>query len=171
MKAIKAFSKMMPVFRHPRCLNCHGGLDIFSDQHPGASGLDEQDLTLLTRELRDSVSRQQCEDCHDNIRRMNSPSGKGGWMIPNPPVFFVDGAGAVKSDEKLPADEVDGADRQSLRVAHPGHHESIQFLEAAYQGDRALGAEELARLKLRGGTATREARHSSPSRPLSGSRF
>lgn len=38
----------------------------------------------------------------------------------------------------------------SLFVSHiRDDHKSIQFLEAAYQGDRALGAEELARLKLK----------------------
>ena len=26
-KAVKAFEAMMPVFRHPQCSNCHGGID------------------------------------------------------------------------------------------------------------------------------------------------
>ncbi len=42
IKAVKAFSKMMPVFRHPRCENCHGAFDIMSKKHPGADYINEE---------------------------------------------------------------------------------------------------------------------------------
>jgi hypothetical protein len=150
VKAVKAFAEMMPVFRHPRCLNCHGGLDPYSDRHPGSGALDELDLTLLTRELRDSVSRQQCGDCHDNIRREDHPTKKGGWMIPNPPVFFVDGTGEAKSDEELCLQMKWMEPVADSFVSHiERDHGTIQFIEAGFEGDRALGDEGLIEAKLK----------------------
>ena len=32
VKAVKAFQAMMPVFRHPRCFNCHGGVNPFIEK-------------------------------------------------------------------------------------------------------------------------------------------
>jgi hypothetical protein len=29
VKAVKAFLEIMPVFQHPRCFNCHGGVNPF----------------------------------------------------------------------------------------------------------------------------------------------
>ena len=37
-KSIDAFAKLVPVFtQEPRCLNCHGGVDPFSDQLSGTA--------------------------------------------------------------------------------------------------------------------------------------
>ena len=35
IRAVHAFGEMMPVFRHPRCFNCHGNFDITSEAHEG----------------------------------------------------------------------------------------------------------------------------------------
>jgi hypothetical protein len=52
MEAVKAFAKMMPVFKHDRCLNCHGKFNVLSvDEHSGAVNAKESKLdptTLLT---------------------------------------------------------------------------------------------------------------------------
>ena len=150
LKAIKAFGEMMPVFKHPRCLNCHGALDVYSDKHPGASAIDEGlDLTLLTRELRDSVSQQQCESCHDNIERKDRTSGKGGWMIPNPPVFFVDKLGKLKSDEDLCLQMKRMEETPDSFTSHIAKdHNTIQFIKAGFEGDRGLGTDGLEQWKL-----------------------
>jgi hypothetical protein len=150
VKAIKAFGEMMPVFKHPRCINCHGALDVYSDKHPGASAVDEGlDLTLLTRELRDSASRQQCETCHDNIERKDRTSGKGGWMIPNPPVFFVDKLGKPKSNEDLCLQMKAMEETSDSFTSHISKdHNTIQFIKAGFEGDRALGDSGLAEWKL-----------------------
>jgi hypothetical protein len=57
VKAAQAWAKLMPVFRHPRCLNCHGGIpDPLSfpkpTDHMGAVDMDSTD-TIAT-----------CENCH-----------------------------------------------------------------------------------------------------------
>ena len=150
VKAIKAFSEMMPVFKHPRCINCHGALDVYSDKHPGASAIDEGlDFTVLTRELRDSASRQQCETCHDNIVRKDRPSGRGGWMIPNTPVFFVNKMGKPKSDEELCLQMKWMEETPDSFTSHISKdHNTIQFIKAGFEGDRALGDSGLAERKL-----------------------
>ena len=70
LAAVDAFTKMMPVFRHPRCFNCHGGFDITSDEHEGSdaaksAGLDGR--SFLTAEQRKEM-HEACGSCHDNIR-------------------------------------------------------------------------------------------------------
>ena len=61
-------------------------------------------------------------------------------MIPPPPMFFVDGSGNPKSDEEMC--------RLMKVMEKPGEsfvshirddHETIQFIEAGFAGDRALG--------------------------------
>ena len=150
IKAVKVFGEMTTVFKHPRCLNCHGGLDVYSDRHPGASAIsDGLDFTLLTRELRDSASRKECQDCHDNIERKDQPSQKGGWMIPNPPVFFVDKHGKLKTDEELCL-QVKWMEEtpDSFKSHIAKDHNTIQFIKAGFEGDRALGDDGLAEWKL-----------------------
>jgi hypothetical protein len=66
--AVKAFGEMLPVFRHPRCINCHGGLDPMSDRHPGKGQI--EDITD-----RDSLLAA-CQDCHDGLK---------GWRVPGAP--------------------------------------------------------------------------------------
>ena len=149
VKAIKAFGDMVPVFKHPRCINCHGAMDVYSDKHPGASAVDEGlNLTLLTRQQRDVVSKEQCETCHDNIVRKDGTSKKGGWMIPNPPVFFVDKEGMPKSDEQLCLQMKWMEETPDSFISHiTKDHNTIQFIKSGYEGDRALGDGGLADAK------------------------
>lgn len=144
MAAARAFREMTPVFRHPRCLNCHGGLDITSDDHAGAemareTGLDPRGFLSPDERRR---LHAECGTCHDNIRgtaaRMDG-SVLSGWMVPPQPMLWTG-----KSDEELcmliKTFESDGRHF----VDHIEHdHDEIQFIEAAFNGDRALGAEGL----------------------------
>jgi hypothetical protein len=118
IKAVAAFAEMLPTFRHPRCLNCHGGMDVSSAAHPGADQIEPNSNPLAFSE--------QCQQCHD---------GLPGWRQPGSPVFFTD-----KDDEELCL--------QMKRFEHTGDefvehihndHGGIQFIAAAFVGDRALG--------------------------------
>lgn len=69
--AIAAYAKMFPTFtQQPRCVNCHGGVNPFSDEHAGgprAKG--EQDAT------------PGCNECHSNLpSKANGSPGK--WTLP-----------------------------------------------------------------------------------------
>jgi hypothetical protein len=141
VKAVKAFREMMPVFRHPRCFNCHGGFDITSDAHEGSdaaksSGLDPR--SLLTAKERKEL-HAECGSCHDNVRgTLTRLDGTqiAGWLVAPLPMLWIG-----KSDEQLCLDmkrfERDGD--QFIDHIERDHNE-IQFVEAAFNGDRALGA-------------------------------
>src|SRR5262245_5939956 len=65
IEAIGAFGEMLPVFRHPRCMNCHGGLDIMSEAHPGADQIEP-----VSNPITDSP---QCQMCHDGLPGWRQP--------------------------------------------------------------------------------------------------
>ncbi len=125
MKAVEAFGEMMPVFRHPRCLNCHGGVDPHSEKHRGVDQLDA-DLTLFGNR---PAYLAQCQECHD---------GLPGWMVP--PIAELMFVG--KSDEQLC---LQMKEREHTGEEFVGHifndhgAQNVQFIAAAFVGDRALG--------------------------------
>jgi hypothetical protein len=143
VEAVRVFREIVPVLTHPRCLNCHGGMDILSDRHPGASALEESlnpREAIFTPEFR-SALEAQCTTCHD---------GLSGWTVPPPPLYFVDPAsGAPKSAEAL-CEQMKVLEANGERLVSHFHddHGGIQFIAAGFAGDRALGDEELARLGL-----------------------
>lgn len=120
IEAVAAFAEMLPVFRHARCMNCHGGLDPTSDAHPGADQLEPNSNPL--------VFAEQCQMCHD---------GLPGWRQPDNLLFFVG-----KSDEQLCLQmkkfERTGEEFVS-HIFNDHGPDNIQFIAAAFVGDRALG--------------------------------
>jgi hypothetical protein len=124
--AIHAFAEMMPVFRHPRCLNCHGGVDPLSEAHRGA---DQVEPKADRKEF-----NAQCQMCHDGLAPHDETPG---WSVPGEPVFFVD-----KSDEELCLQmkqfEPTGEDFVG-HIFNDHGPENTQFIAAAFVGDRALG--------------------------------
>ncbi len=122
VKAVKAFAEMLPIFRHPRCLNCHGGVDPLSAKHRGVDQLDPAISRLTDRQKYE----EQCQACHD---------GLPGWTIPGEPVFFVG-----KGDEEMCLQMKRFERTADLFVSHiHDDHQGIQFIEAGFAGDRALG--------------------------------
>lgn len=137
VKAVTAFRRMLPVFRHPRCLNCHGGMDIFSKRHPGAGALDaalDPAAGPMTTEAREEFIGQ-CQDCHDELP---------GWTIPHQSVFFV-GKGDEELCRQMKALEPTG--EKFISHIHDDHG-GIQFIAAGFAGDRALGWEGLKQYDL-----------------------
>ncbi len=122
MNAVKAFAEMLPVFRHPRCLNCHGGVDPASPAHKGVDQLDPDIDRMTDRE----AYEEQCQTCHD---------GLPGWNTPGEPVFFVG-----KDDEELCMQMKRFEATGPKLVEHlENDHHGIQFIAAGFAGDRALG--------------------------------
>lgn len=132
VKAVKDFAAMLPVFRHPRCTNCHGGLDPMSDRHPGKDQLDP-DITLMSDR---AAFLEQCQTCHD---------GLAGWMVPPTPALFFVGKGDEDLCKQMKQFERTGPDF----VEHiENDHHGIQFIAAGFAGDRALGAQGLQDYRL-----------------------
>jgi hypothetical protein len=138
LEAIMAFAEMLPVFRHPRCMNCHGGVDPSSPPHPGAGQLDSD----VDPQPNSAEYRAQCEGCHDQLLARD---GSPGWTIPHSSVFFVG-----KSDEELCSQmkkfSPSGGDHFVEHIYND--HGDTQFIAAGFVGDRALGEDGLAEHRL-----------------------
>ena len=79
-RARAAFLAIVPVLKHPRCLNCHANGDFprqGDDSHPHAQNV-----------KRGSDGRgkfsQKCGACHQeqNVAGLNMPPGAPGWHLP-----------------------------------------------------------------------------------------
>lgn len=140
VKAVEAFRELMPVFRHPRCFNCHGNFDIMAEKHEGSdvaqkAGLDPR--ALLTVKERQKL-HNGCEVCHGNIRgsltRLDGTK-LSGWLVAPKPMLW-DG----KDDEELCIQMKQFEPTGAQFVDHlKTDHNEIEFIDAAFHGDRALG--------------------------------
>lgn len=57
--SVAAWKKMMPVFRHPRCTNCHGGIP---DPLPGKGGATRKHVGVVDMDSTDT--EKVCSECH-----------------------------------------------------------------------------------------------------------
>ena len=145
LTAVDAFAEMTPVFRHPRCFNCHGNFDITdTNTHSGATSVPKdldfrQPLTVPQR----LQLHAQCAECHNQITgHGNRPTTAGnvivsGWMIAPEPMQWV----KAKDDEELCSLVKRHEENADSFVSHVTiDHGEIQFLKAAFEGRRALDA-------------------------------
>lgn len=146
--AVGAFRDMVKTFRHPRCINCHGAFDPLAETHEGhlqarGSGLNPlTDILTVEQRLR---FHEGCDSCHDNIPKggtalrptKGDPTRSvGGWMMAPKPMQWVgddDEQLCIKLKRFEPGggnDFIDHVDRD---------HGEVQFVQIAFNGDRALG--------------------------------
>jgi hypothetical protein len=75
-KAVTAFAALMPNFSHPRCANCHGGIDVYApsanELHGGGQRhmrkvVDSTNFNAGLGPVEVSMDRDvnQCQGCHD----------------------------------------------------------------------------------------------------------
>ena len=86
-RAAAAFESIVPVLRHPRCMNCHSNGDYprqGDDSHPhtmnvrrGASGF--------------GVAGVRCSTCHQqrNTEGVHTPPGAPDWHLPSPEMPMI----------------------------------------------------------------------------------
>ena len=122
VKSYKAFEKMMPVFRHARCANCHGGVNPFKPEAVGGHGGGEEDP---------AEGIDACQECHGRLPK---------WDVPGSPMFFTgrsteDLCMQMKQFERTGASFIDHIQRD---------HGSTQFIAAGFAGLRALDNATLA---------------------------
>ena len=156
IKSVKAFGKMLPTFRHPRCINCHGGLDIKSKRHPGYEHArafpKDPRKDLLTMPERADL-HANCDVCHTNIKgeltRLDGTKLTG-WLVAPMPMNFVDRTGKKKSDKEMCLQMKRFEPTGTQFVDHlKTDHGEIKFIEAAFNGDRALDSANLVDHKIR----------------------
>ncbi len=120
--ALDAFDKMLPVLTHPRCLNCHGGLNPYVDplvgRHLGGAMVDS-----VTHE---PLRADACVDCHGELP---------GWDTPGEAMFFV---GRSPRDLCIQFKEFapQGGQEFVTHITHEPH--GPQFIATAFLGRRAL---------------------------------
>jgi hypothetical protein len=122
VRSYKAFEKMMPVFRHARCANCHGGVNPYKPEAVGGHGGGEEDP---------AEGIAACQECHGRLPH---------WDVPGPPMFFTgkdteDLCMQVKKFDQTGASFIDHIQRD---------HGNIQFIAAGFAGLRALDNATLA---------------------------
>ena len=98
------FQKMMPVVRHPRCVNCHGGVN------PADS----------TRHLGGAITVEACESCHTDVSH---------WDLPSRDHFFVG-----KTDQELCSLFAEFAEKQGHARFISKHLRGDELIIAGFKG-------------------------------------
>ena len=101
---LELFQKMVPVLRHPRCMNCHGGLDPRAAAHAGHAEV---------------LTGSSCETCH-----MEADD----WSLPHPDHFFVG-----KTDRQLCAQFAERASRFGF-AGFEEHLQDDELIQLAFVG-------------------------------------
>jgi hypothetical protein len=112
-EGLALFAKMMPVFGHARCANCHGLVSPTNDTHPGGK---IPDVVITSAGMLES--NDQCLVCHSDktFRSPLPPNEKGSedteestelpdagrWRLPPPSMHFA-GKSTLKVCEQMQA--------------------------------------------------------------------
>ena len=85
--AAAAFEAIMPVLRHPRCMNCHSSGDF------PRQGDDSRRHTMEIRRgpEGDGVNAVKCSTCHQdhNLPGLHMPPGAPEWHLPSPAMPMI----------------------------------------------------------------------------------
>jgi hypothetical protein len=85
--ASAAFEAIVPVLRHPRCMNCHSAGDF------PRQGDDSHQHTMQVRRGPDGqgMSPVQCRTCHQdhNLAGAHMPPGSPHWSLPSPEMPMI----------------------------------------------------------------------------------
>jgi len=120
-KAVDAFKKLLPVVMHPRCFNCHGGVNPFVDKRQGGH------LGGAISQAGGFIRQQKtCQECHSELP---------GWELPPDTFFFVgkspyDLCVQFKKFNPTPGGLVGHLDNDNGK--------GPPFTMTAFKGDRAL---------------------------------
>ena len=146
VKAVKTFREMMPVFTHPRCLNCHGGVNPFIEKtgpdpaddtapastvaHGGGKILRQNDKAPDGTVLIES----ECQDCHNNMARRRRDGSASVWMTAPNFLSFV-GKDATTLCKQVKRSSHDAKDLIGHMTDDNGGN---NFTATAYNGNRGL---------------------------------
>jgi len=111
---LQLFQKLLPVVRHPRCSNCHGGVDPIGTGQGHGPGRINPDTT--------QPGGQACTDCHD----------LQDWGLPARDHFFLN-----RSDKELCGLFANFASRMGNQLFITNHLRGDDLIKAAFDGDAA----------------------------------
>jgi len=119
-KAVDLFhDKLMPVLMHPRCFNCHGGVDVSTESGGHLGG------------VVDRSKLEVCRDCHGLLQGWSLPPEEMMWIGKSERALCV----LFKQMETSPAKFVGHVTNENMPNAPDVH-----VAERAFIGDAALNA-------------------------------
>src|ERR1700729_857440 len=79
--AAAAFEAIVPVLRHPRCMNCHSSGDF-----PRQGDSSHRHTMDIRRGDGQGINSVRCSSCHQdhNLVGLHMPPGAPGWHLPSP---------------------------------------------------------------------------------------
>lgn len=147
-EGLTLFARMMPVFAHARCANCHGLVDPTQDTHPGGK---IPDVVITSAGMLES--NDQCLACHTEktFRVPMPPNEKGSedteesaelpeasrWRLPPTSMHFA-GKSTMKVCEQMQAFVEENGKAEAGVLAHLTNDPLIAW---AFEG-RAAGARD-----------------------------
>jgi hypothetical protein len=84
--AAAAFEAIVPVLRHPRCMNCHSGGDF-----PRQGDDSHRHTMQIRRGDGHGINAVRCSSCHQdhNLVGSHMPPGAPGWHLPAPAMPMI----------------------------------------------------------------------------------
>jgi hypothetical protein len=130
--AIDAFHTMAPIFKEPRCVNCHGTVDAFKEGGGHLGGVFPRKTQKLTNQITGEVTEEPdpeasmkvCHDCHS--------LNKNWFPATNPEIDFIN-----KSEEQLCLQMKNHLGSPNDFVDHMTR-DPTNFIPDAFEGTRAL---------------------------------
>jgi hypothetical protein len=131
---LQLFEPMMPVLTHERCANCHGGVDVFSDQSHGGGALEKSDVPLnakgdmLPGQSGNSTCTQSA--CHDE------DAANSVWRLAPKQMSFV-GKDALALCKQMRQENGLATGDPAAFDAFMSHIENDPLIGFAFEGYRA----------------------------------
>jgi hypothetical protein len=84
--AAAAFEVIVPVLRHPRCMNCHSSGDF-----PRQGDDSHRHTMQIRRGDGQGINAVSCSTCHQdhNLAGLHMPPGAPGWHLPSPAMPMI----------------------------------------------------------------------------------
>lgn len=123
-RALDAFDQLLPVVEHPRCMNCHGGVNPYLDRAQGRHLGGRQTDSVTGQPL----SNNSCQECHGLLP---------GWDLPGEAMFFVGKSPTDLCKQFKAFAPGGGAEFVKHIELEPG---LPHFIKQGFAGDRALNA-------------------------------
>jgi hypothetical protein len=84
--AAAAFEAIVPVLRHPRCMNCHSRGDF-----PRQGDDSHRHTMQIRRGDGQGINSVRCSTCHQdhNLAGLHMPPGAPGWNLPSPAMPMI----------------------------------------------------------------------------------
>jgi len=132
-ESLALFAEMMPVLSHPRCTNCHGGVDVTNGTNHGGGEVSDVPLDPQGDMLPGTQSNEQCLDCHDEASASGQPQV---WRLAPRRMSMVGKDTLTLCQQLRTLNGLGGASSQAANERFIDHLGSDQLIGFAFEGRR-----------------------------------